>query len=380
MKILILGPYPTGTKTDSVRGGVEAVVVNMVKGLSRFRDLDIHIVTTSYGIDKEMDFKSDGITIHAVPSDRHFGNITLYLRVRRKISEKINQIKPDLIHTHTLGYYTLAALDSGHKKVIMSTHGIADRNWRMSGSIIDKIRKNLWYCRYKKCMNTVKDVIVNSSYAKNCLTGLKGRNIYELNNPISEAFFETDETLEEELRLLFVGNISEEKGMMTLLCALKRVKESFDGIKLMVAGQAKEHSFYSKSVRFVEENGLDGSVHFLGHLDEDELKEEYAKASIFVFPSKRDVAPLALLQAMAAGKAIVATTVGGIPYIIDDGVNGFLVEKDDFVSLADKIVLFIKDPLLRKRFGLYARQKVFKDYKIEAVTDRLYEIYSGMVR
>ncbi len=375
MKLVMLGPYPIDNNTDSIKGGVQAVLVNMVKGLSRFRDLDIHIVTASHDIDRDADFKSNGLNIHAVPADKRFGNVTLYLRTRKRLSEKIDQIRPDLVHTHMFGYYTLSALDSGYKGLIVNTHGIPDRDWKISGSIMDIIRKNLQYCIYKKCMKRVRDVIVNGSYVKNCLTGLKGKNIYELNNPISEAFFETDETLEEELRLLFVGNISEEKGMMTILRALKTLKGSFDGIKLMVAGQAKEHSFYSKSVRFIEENGLGGSVHFLGHLNEGELKEEYAKASIFTFPSKQDVAPLALLQAMAAGKAIVTTRVGGIPYIVDDGVNGFLVDKEDFVSLADRVALFIKDSALRKKFGLNAQRKVFKDYRIDTITNRLYKIY-----
>ncbi len=133
-------------------------------------------------------------------------------------------------------------------------------------------------------------------------------------------------------------------------------------------------------MRFIKDNGLNGFVDFLGRLDDNGLKEEYKRASVFVFPSQQDVAPLAVLQAMAAGKAIVASRVGGIPYMIDDGINGFLIEKKDHHALAEKIELSIKDDNLRRMSGFNAQKKISDDYRIDAVTDRLYKIYQDIWR
>lgn len=380
MKLAMLGPYPIDKGVNSIRGGVQAVIVNMVKGLSRFRGLDVHIVTASDDIDKAIDFKSNGINIHAVPSDKSFGNVTLYRKVRKRISVKINQIGPDLIHTHSLGYYTLSALESGHKKIVVSTHGMSDRDWKTFRGLKEKVRRCIQYRINKKCMDKARNIIVNSPYAKECLCKLKDKNIYELDNPVSESFFELSNDFEEKGRLLFVGNILREKGIMTLLYSLKMLKESFDGIKLMLAGQVNDKSFYSELVKFIENNRLTKHAHFLGHLKEGELREEYKKASIFVFPSQKDVAPLVVLQAMASRKAIVASRVGGIPYIIDDGINGFLVDKENHGMFSDKTALFIKDSALRRKFGLNARRKAFDNYRIDKIAARLYEIYGEVMR
>ena len=105
------------------------------------------------------------------------------------------------------------------------------------------------------------------------------------------------------------------------------------------------------------------------------LKEEYDKASIVILPSNQDVAPLAVLQAMAAGKAVVASNAGGIPYIIDDGINGFLIPPKNHIALAGKISLLIEDINLRRRFGNNAMKKVLEHNSINIIMDKLYKIY-----
>jgi len=167
---------------------------------------------------------------------------------------------------------------------------------------------------------------------------------------------------------------------MTILQALNIMKKRFEKIKFMIAGNTVDRDFYYRATRFIKENGLGRFVDFLGHLDDNKLKEEYRRASIFIFPSQEDVAPLAVLQAMAAGKAIVASRVGGIPYIIDDGINGFLIEKQDHHALAEKIDLFIKDDNLRRMLGFNAQKKISDDYRINTVADRLYKIYQDIWR
>lgn len=380
MRLAMIGPYPIDGDVSEISGGVQAVIVNMIKGLSRFKDLEIHIVTASFFIDKETDFASGGINVHVVPLDRRFGNIKLYSNTRKRICKKINYLSPDLVHTHMFGYYTLAALDSGHNKVIISTHGISNGNWGLSYGIVERIRRYMQDYIYIQCVKKAENIITNSLFARKALARFGKKRMYELNNPISDAFFGIDNNSEENGRILFVGNVCEAKGIMTILQALNIMKKRFEKIKFVIAGDITEQNFYQKAMRFIKDNGLDGFVDFLGHLDDNRLKEEYKKASVFVFPSQQDVAPLAVLQAMAAGKAIVASRVGGIPYMIDDGINGFLIEKKDHHALAEKIELSIKDDNLRRMSGFNAQKKISDDYRIDAVTDRLYKIYQDIWR
>ena len=376
MKLAILGPYPDKVDVKDIRGGVEAVVVNMVKGLSRFKDLEINIITASHDVDREMNFSINGINVHVVPADKRLGNIRLYSNTRSMIRKKLNEIKPDLVHSHSLGYYTLAALDNKQKRLVVSTHGFADINYGLKANIMGIFSSYM----SGKCKKGANNIIINSPYAKKYLSRFGNKNFYELNNPVSDDFFDIDRDSEEEGRLLFVGNVSRAKGATVLLKALSILKEKFSGIRLRIAGQIREDEFYSQLIGFIKEKGLGEAIQFLGQLNEAELKEEYEKASIFAFPSQQDVAPLALLQAMAAGKGIVATRVGGIPYIIDDGKNGFLIDPKDFNALADKITILMKDHELCRRFGLNAQRKINEEYRIDTITNKLYKIYREVAR
>lgn len=375
MKLAMLGTYPVDGNINIINGGLEAVVVNIVKGLTRYNDIEMHIITASHCIDKNQDIVLNGINIHAVPLDRKFGNITFYSSVIKRLHGKIKQITPDIIHTHELGYYTLAALRSGHKKVVVSTHGIANTNKGIGCDIADKIRRYLRYCIYIKCLNKAENIIVNSPYIKEYISRFGKKNIYELDNPVSDIFFNMNNKLEEEQRILFVGHICEAKGIMTSLQSLNILKKVFGKIKFILAGPIVDRNFYLQATKYVEKNGLDSVVNFLGRLDENNLKEEYDKASIVILPSNQDVAPLAVLQAMAAGKAIVASNVGGMPYIIDDRINGFLIAPKNHIALAKKISSLIEDADLRKQFGNNAMKKVLGHNRINIITDKLYKIY-----
>src|SRR3989338_7738235 len=332
MKLAILGPYPIDLDASKISGGVQAVIVNMVKGLSRFKDLEIHVVTASPDAEEEKEFMADGVSVHIVPFDNRFGNITFYSNIRKRICKKIQDIKPDIMHSHMFGYYTLAGMDTGHKKMIVSTHGISNSSWHRPSGFIEMIRYFSQDYIYNKCAKSARRIIVNSPYTKERLAKFtpsspKGERVYELNNTVSSQFFDIDNNSEEPGRILFAGYVCDAKGVMTILEAFNILKKRYGYLTLNLAGEIADRGFYMKAVKYLNNNKLEGHVNFLGHLDENSLIDEYRKASVFVFPSKQDVAPVSVLQAMASAKAIVASNVGGIPYIIDDGVNGFLVNK-----------------------------------------------------
>lgn len=380
MKLAILGPYPINGDVNKINGGVEAVIVNMVKGLSGFKDLDIQIITASFSIDREKDFVSNGINVHAVPLERRFGNIMFYSKTRKMLSGKIDELKPDLVHAHIFRYYTLAALAGSCKKVVVSSHGLPSYDWGLSCGIRDRVRRYSESRIYARCIKGADNIIINSPFAKEVLGGLlDNKKVYELNNPVSDAFFNIDNSAEEENKVLFAGNISEAKGIMTLLEAIGILKKDFRDIRLAIAGDFKDRDFYHKLNRLIKENDLEGAVSFLGRLDDNGLKEEYGKASVFAFPSNEDVAPLSLLQAMAGAKAIVASRVGGIPYMIDNGISGFLIEKKDHNALAEKIGVLLRDSGLRRKLGFAAREKTLKGYSIDSVTGKLYSIYKDLL-
>lgn len=99
------------------------------------------------------------------------------------------------------------------------------------------------------------------------------------------------------------------------------------------------------------------------------------KATIFILPSYHENLPVAILDAMAMGLPIVSTPVAGIPEIVEDGCNGFLVQPGDFQSLADRIVRLARDPELRMAMGQANVEKYCRQYHPKVFAARIEQLY-----
>jgi glycosyltransferase involved in cell wall biosynthesis len=123
--------------------------------------------------------------------------------------------------------------------------------------------------------------------------------------------------------------------------------------------------------------GVSENVVFLGHReDTDELLQA---VDVFVLPSLSEGIPMALLEAMAASRAVVASRVGGIPEIVEDGFEGFLVEPMDVDSLAERCRQLIESPDVARKMGEQARKRVERDFSATAMADRVALLYKELM-
>ena len=164
--------------------------------------------------------------------------------------------------------------------------------------------------------------------------------------------------------------LSEQKGIGYLLEAAKEVLAREPAIRFVVAGDGPKRE---ELVRAARAAGLDGRVAFLGYRrDVPDLISSY---DVYVLPSLWEGLPLALLEAMAIGKPILCTSVGGNPEIVEDGANGYVVPPRDSRALADRILRLYRD---RARAGeLRARnvKKFQEQFSLEAMVDAHARLY-----
>jgi glycosyltransferase involved in cell wall biosynthesis len=162
-------------------------------------------------------------------------------------------------------------------------------------------------------------------------------------------------------------------GLEFLIESLPLIRRRFSGVSVLIAGDGPEREQLEARVR---ELGLHEYVSFAGSQDNDDLPEFYAAADIVAIPSLKEATSIAGLEAMASARAVVATNVGGLPEIIEDGVSGLLVPPRDPEALARAISRLIEMPELRKQLGLVARARVEQKFTWEQVaseTTRAYE-------
>jgi len=166
----------------------------------------------------------------------------------------------------------------------------------------------------------------------------------------------------------YSGRLSHEKGVDTLLGAARK----FPFLSVRIAGDGP---LYSELKRGSPEN-----VSFVGWLDAGQLNEFYRKARFVVVPSKWfEVCPIVILEAMANGLPVIASKIGGLPEIVENGVTGFLFEPGNAKDLADKMKLLWEDINLCRRMGEAARERAMREYRDEVYYKRLTNIYKKAI-
>ena len=192
----------------------------------------------------------------------------------------------------------------------------------------------------------------------------------------------------EERLLLFVGRLDPVKGLNVLfdaLCQLLRRLEGHQRICLAVIGgdtpetgeALREEAVCLDEVR--ERYGLKEMVAFLGSRSQDTLPYYYSAADLCVMPSLYESFGMVALEAMACGTPVVASRVGGLPYVVRDGETGLLVPENDACALADGLYLLLTDQSLRRRLGARG-QEVAQEYCWECVAAQIERLYLEEIR
>lgn len=171
-----------------------------------------------------------------------------------------------------------------------------------------------------------------------------------------------------------VGRLTPVKGIQYLLQAARILLRQGANVKVLVVGDG---SIRLDLLTQTRDLGISEHVMFLGHReDTDALLQAL---DVFVLPSLSEGIPMALLEAMATSRAVVASRVGGIPEIVEDGVEGFLVEPMDVNGLADKCRQLIESPDVARKMGEQARKRVEQDFSATAMADRVVSVYNELL-
>jgi glycosyltransferase involved in cell wall biosynthesis len=197
----------------------------------------------------------------------------------------------------------------------------------------------------KKYLQSVDGFIFNSKTTQNVVHKLIGdskRNIiaYPPTDRLGEAISEADiisRAKTNPLRILFLGNVIERKGLHTLLEAISHYTSA---IRLDIVGSLNSEPVYAKQMqKYVAVNNLSSFVSFHGPLDKEPLVEKFSQAHVLVVPSSYEGYGIVYLEGMCFGLPAIGTTAGAASEIISDGIDGFLIDPGDIHLLASRLKL-----------------------------------------
>ena len=295
-------------------------------------------------------------------------SLAFFLLIRRKI-------KIDIIHAHPAWIPMISAClisIAGRIPFIVTCHGGETRLlWKKK--LIKFIQ---WFMLMKAtfvtCVSHEIATILESKYNIPRVKLFVVPNGYD--KEVTERLKrQTRKNMDSELKILFVGSLRPLKAPLTLLQALqilsKKNKETKD-VRLLIAGDGPLRPALEN---FCKENQMH-KVHFLGKILHEKILEIMSESDIFVLTSIEEGMPTALIEAMALGKPVIATAVGGIPEVVKDGINGILVPPKSPAHVAEALDQLLTDSELRRKLGKAAAESV-KDYTWSKIAEKYEKIY-----
>lgn len=174
--------------------------------------------------------------------------------------------------------------------------------------------------------------------------------------------------------ILFLGRLDARKSPDVLLRASRQVLERFPGTKVVFGGDGE----VEKNKALAEELGIANHCEFHGWVSGAEREGLFARAAVYCLPSKNEGLPMSVLEAMARGIPTVATPVGGVPQVIEDGVSGFLVDVDDVDALSDRLNILLDKPGLRENVGAASRNTVTRLFNVGGSIKQLLALYRAL--
>ncbi len=309
-----------------------------------------------------------------------------------KASKIIKAVNPDIVHVHypwaasilvtvnrALRYKMVYTAHIGEERVTLRLEPVRELSWaRLFSPHLYLIRR-------------VRRAILLNEDLRSRLVSFKGfapEKLVTLYQGADTELFRpdtnTDEVkekygLEGKVTVLFAGTIIPRKGVWYLVKAVQEVVRAHPNVLLLLAGDLKLNEGYSAQIaQLIDRSGLKDHARLLGHQGMSELRKLYAVSDIFVLPSLEEGFGLVLSEAMACGKPLIGSNVGGIRAQVRDGWNGFLVEPGNEGQLAEKIGYLLAHPDLRTEMGANSRRLAEEKFDWSHMVEKLVLIYQGM--
>lgn len=346
MKVLMIGPDRNG------QGGI-ATVVNQYYEAHLDKKVDLMYITTVIDGSK---FKKLGVAFKAL----------------LKFNRQIRQC--DVLHVHMSSrksFYRkrifIAIAKKYNKKIVIHMHGSE------FDVFFDKECTKQQQESVCKTFALADAVIVLSEEWKNFFCKICNRDkIVVIYNAVMLPDFE--KLNYQDNRVLFLGRLGKRKGIFDLIHAIPRVIEKIPDVQFYLCGDGE----VDNCKKLCEELGIESHVFFLGWVGCKEKVEILKACSIFVLPSYHEGLPMALLEAMSYGEVVITTAVGGIPEVIRDGVNGYIIEAGNIQEIAQRLI-DVLTTVRRENIGKAARNTVAENFDIEKNIHNLLSLYGKLL-
>lgn len=376
LNILMIGPYPLDE--NRVVGGVEAVTSILAPALSAHEDVD-RITVLAFRDDISEPHKkqvNDTLHIWYLHRQRQFRTATRTFVEARAARRAAAAVGATIVHGQGIGSRGDVAIQTNMPTVV-TIHGLVHTEARLKkhASLKTRLRTRLVDSRVERVLEQARAVISISKYDAQALGNMVHGQFVSIPNPIAQSFFEESDADSFGNNLLFAGVMTPRKNVDGLVRAFALARQQVPDARLTIVGPTPDAAYAQQVRQQVATLQLEDAITFVGHVETDRLVQEMRQCRGIVLFSREETAPTTLSQAMALRKPIVATRVGGIPEMVMDGENGFLVDSEDEHACADRMATLFSSTELCHTMGEHGHNIARQRYNPAAVADQTVNTY-----
>lgn len=387
MKISFLSPEYPHVKTGT-SGGIGTSIKNLAVGLLE-EGCSVRVLV--YGQNEDFTFDDNGICIQKIKNIKVKG-LSWYF-TRKKIERLINELyldkQIDLVEAPDWTGIT-SFIETEKCPIVIRLNGSDTYFCHLDQRPVKWINK----FHEKRALKMADALLSVSQFTADLTTELFGlkKEFTIIPNGIDTENFNVDIASATSLippsgvgMILYFGSLIRKKGLLELPFIFNELIKLNPEAKLILIGKdVPDISTGSSSTwRLMRELFTETAlkqVSYLGSVPYDQIQNHINEAAVCVFPSFAEALPVSWIEAMAMQKAIVASSIGWATEVIDDGLNGFLVNPINHEEYAKKINILLTDVALRHRFGRSAREKVIQKFSVNQVAQQSLEFYKSVIK
>ncbi len=375
LRVALVTNYPVDP--SRIQGGVQAVAVRLVGALQQIPGLELHVVHCHSDIDHSQVIREAGVTRHYIAQTRRrvVPNMTSAIGL---IAARLREIAPDVVHAHDSPSFALAALRAGYRP-IWTLHGLTAEEAKHYRGAFQQLSHALTQYYERRALARVPFITAVSPYLMHAYRAQTRVPWHVIDNPAPEGYFDLPRRPVPG-RVLMPATLIPLKDPLTLVRAAAQIRDAIPELSVHLAG-APANPAYAATLRAeITRLDLAEAVTLLGALDAPRLQQEFIEASVVTLPSRQDVSPMALIEAMAAGVPVVASAVGGVPYLVEEDVTGRLVPPAEPAALATALTSLLSEPEISQRMGLAARETARTRFAASRVAAKYLALYREAAR
>ena len=354
-------------------GGAERMAVHLMQSLNRER-FEVAAVSMfdRVGSDLEAILERSGIPVWYLGKRRGF-DPRMYFR----ISAVLRQFRPHIVHTHTyvLRYVLLPIVYRRIRGKVHTVHSLAEKEVDAPGKLVHRLAFSLGVIPVAIASEVA--ISLNRAYGLTRVPLIP--NGIPLQTYRSPAMTRTEWRRREgigaeEVVFACVGRLTVPKNQQLLLDAFARVPDAREKGRLLLVGDGEKRRELELQAQAL---GLGHRVRFLGV--RTDIPDILGACDVFVLSSSWEGNPLAVMEAMAAGKAVIATAVGGVPELVVDSATGFLVPPGDAPALGEAMSVLLHDASRRREMGRAAAKRAEEQFCVKVMAKRYEELYENLL-